>query len=395
MRVVAGRVTVERSASLAPMDGMLLGLMLILLGFGLVMISSASLAVADTRFGDPWRIVRHWLFYLPLGLLITWGVSRIDLSWIRAATLGWLMPAALALMMLVLIPGVGTRLNGARRWFSFAGLTLQPVELVKAVVVLYMAYYLAGFPERLSSLRNGLAPMLVVLIVFVGLLLLQPDFGSAMLIVAVSVGMWFLGGVPLRYMAGMVVSVILFAAAAIASAPYRVKRFLSFIDPWDDPYGSDYQLAQSILAYGSGGVDGVGLGQGVQKLFYLPESFTDFIAAVIGEELGLVGTLSLILLFALLIARCYRIAMKSRVLYERLVVLGCTMMLAFTFMINLGASSGLMPTKGMPMPFVSYGGSALLGDCLLMGLIFSVQRHLPENSRQKVSAPKRRIPVVA
>ena len=381
--------------TLAPMDTMLVGIVLILLLFSTVMISSASMAVADTRYGDPLRIVSHWAVYVPVGLLIMWGVSCIEISWLKAATLSWLLPGALLLMVLVLIPGVGMRINGAQRWFSFAGFTLQPVELVKSVLVLYMAYYLSAFPERLGSFRTGLAPMLVVLVVFVALLLLQPDFGSSMLIVAATVGMWFLGGVSLRYMAMMVVTVFGFAAIAIASAPYRVKRFLSFIDPWDDPFGSDYQLAQSMIAYGSGGVSGVGLGQGVQKLFYLPESFTDFIVAVIGEELGLVGTLSLILLFALLVGRAIRIAMKSDVLYERLVVFGCTLMIAITFMINLGASSGLMPTKGMPMPFVSYGGSALFGNCLLMGLILSVQRHLPVNSKRAKAAPRRRIPVAA
>ncbi|MDQ6963907.1 MAG: putative lipid II flippase FtsW [Mariprofundales bacterium] len=380
---------------LAPMDTMLVGIILILLAFSMVMISSASMAVAATRYGNPLRIVSHWAIYLPIGLLIMWGVSSIELSWLKAATLTWLLPAALLLMLLVLLPGVGMRINGAQRWFSFAGFTLQPVELVKAVLVLYMAYYLSTFPERLHRLRTGLAPMLVVLMLFVTLLLLQPDFGSSMLIIGVSVGMWFLGGVPLRYMTGMVAVVVGFAAVAIASAPYRVKRFLSFVDPWDDPFGSDYQLGQSMIAYGSGGISGVGLGQGVQKLFYLPESFTDFIAAVIGEELGLIGTLTLILLFALLIGRCVWIAMQSEVLYERLVVLGSTMMIAITFMINLAASSGLMPTKGMPMPFVSYGGSALFGNCLLMGLILSVQRHLPVNSRRVKAAPRRAIKVVA
>jgi len=381
--------------SLLPMDTVLVGIVLILLVFSMVMISSASMAVADTRYGNPLRIAGHWALYVPVGLLIMWAVSCIDLSWLKAATLSWLLPAALLLMVLVLIPGVGMRINGAQRWFSFAGFTLQPVEMVKSVLVLYMAYYLSVFPERLGNWRTGLAPMSVVLVLFVMLLLMQPDFGSSMLLIGVCVGMWFLGGVPLRYMAGMLALVIGFAAVAIASAPYRVKRFLSFIDPWDDPFGSDYQLGQSMIAYGSGGISGVGLGQGVQKLFYLPESFTDFIVAVIGEELGLIGTLSLIALFALLIGRCFRIAMKSEVLYERLVVLGCTMMITMTFMINLAASSGLMPTKGMPMPFISYGGSALFGNCLLMGLILSVQRHLPADNMRSKAAPHRRIPVGA
>ncbi|MDQ6950463.1 MAG: putative lipid II flippase FtsW [Mariprofundales bacterium] len=367
----------EQSKPLAPMDPMLIGLVLTLLTFSTIMIASASMAVANDRFGNPLRITGHWLVYVPMGLTIIWGVSRIELSWLKAATLNWLLPLALLLMVLVLIPGLGLRLNGAQRWFSFLGFTLQPVELVKPVVILYMAYYLSSFPERLGRFRQGVMPMLLVLGVFSCLLLLQPDFGSTMLIIAVTVAMWFLGGVPLRHMSVMVVLVVAFAAIAIAVEPYRVTRFLSFTHPWDDKLNSGYQLVQSMIAYGSGGLTGVGLGQGVQKLFYLPEAFTDFIVAVIGEELGLVGTLSLVLLFALLIGRCFHLATKTDVLYERLVVLGCTMMIAVTFIINLGASSGLLPTKGMPMPFISYGGSALFGNCLLVGLILSVQRHLP------------------
>ncbi|MDX8409959.1 MAG: putative lipid II flippase FtsW [Mariprofundales bacterium] len=387
------KIDITSSKPLAPMDPVLIGLVLILLTFSTVMIASASMAVADARFGNPFRIAGHWLAYVPMGLLIIWVVSRIELSWLKAATLNFLLPLALLLMVLVLVPGLGLRLNGAQRWFSFFGFTLQPVELVKPVVVLYMAYYLSSFPERLGRFRHGVMPMLIVLSLFACLLLLQPDFGSTMLIVAVTVALWFLGGVPLRHMSVMVVSVVAFAAVAIAAEPYRVKRFLSFTHPWDDKLDSGYQLVQSLIAYGSGGLTGVGLGQGVQKLFYLPEAFTDFIVAVIGEELGLVGTLSLVLLFALLIGRCFRLAMKTDVLYERLVVLGCSLMIALTFIINLGASSGLLPTKGMPMPFISYGGSALFGNCLLMGLILSVQRHLPANRKQSKPKVYKRIPV--
>jgi len=370
------------------MDPMLVGLVLSLLTFSTIMIASASMAVSDARFGSSWRIVGHWLVYVPMGLTIIWGVSRIELSWLKAATINWLLPLAIALMVLVLVPGLGLKLNGARRWFSLFGFTLQPVELVKPVIVLYMAYYLSSFPERLGQFRHGVMPMLLVLGVFSSLLLLQPDFGSTMLIVAVTVSLWFLGGVPLRHMIVMVISVVGFAAIAIAAEPYRVKRFLSFTHPWDDKLDSGYQLVQSLIAYGSGGLTGVGLGQGVQKLFYLPEAFTDFIVAVVGEELGLVGTLSLVLLFALLIIRCFKVATQSKVLYDRLVVIGCATMIALTFIINLGASSGLLPTKGMPMPFVSYGGSALFGNCLLMGLVFSVQRHLPARSKPIQSRAK-------
>ncbi|MDX8392065.1 MAG: putative lipid II flippase FtsW [Mariprofundaceae bacterium] len=364
---------------LAPFDPLMLGCVLVMLAASLLMVASASMSISAVRYGDAYRIIGHWMVYVPIGLALMWAVSRIEVDWWRTMIMP-MLGLALLLMLLVLIPAIGSEINGARRWFSLFGLTLQPVELVKPVVVIYMAYYMAAFPDRMKRFSTGLAPMLVVLGIVVLLLLLQPDFGSAVLLVALSVAMWFVGGVPLRHLLLMVGSVLPLGVTIMVAEPYRVKRLLSFADPWADSLGSGYQLVQSMIAFGSGGLHGAGLGQGVQKLFYLPEPFTDFISAVIGEELGMLGMLALILVFGLLLWRGMSLARQVSDTFQRLVVVGCVTLLATTFFINLGAAMGVMPTKGMPMPLMSYGGSALFGNCILLGLIFSVQRHLPYNA---------------
>lgn len=367
---------------LAPFDPIMLTCVLAMLAASLVMVASASMSISAVRYGSAYRIIGHWAVYVPVGFLLMWVVSRIEVDWWRAMILP-LLGVALLLMTLVLIPGLGSSLNGARRWFSFFGLTLQPVEFLKPVLVLYMAYYMTAFPDRMKSFGNGLGPMLVVLGAAVLLLLLQPDFGSSALLVALCFCMWFVGGVRLRHLLLMVACVLPVGVVIMLAEPYRVKRFLSFANPWADPLGSGYQLLQSMVAFGVGGAHGVGLGQGVQKLFYLPEPFTDFISAVIGEELGMPGMFALILLFGLILLRGMQLARKVTDVFQRLVVVGCVTLLAMTFFINLGAAMGVMPTKGMPMPLMSYGGSALFGSCILLGLIFSVQRHQPENLRRE------------
>jgi len=361
---------------LAPPDHIISGAVLLLMLFSIVMIGSASLSVAEARYDDPLRIISHWLFYIPVGLLVAWGVSSVHPNWWKASTLSLL---GLSLLMMALLLLFGVKINGATRWFSFAGVTLQPVELFKPVIILYLAYYISAFPDRLKSFSSGIAPMLVVVGLAALLLLLQPDFGNAALLVMVAFCLWFVGGVPLRHLFAMVMAVIPMGLIGIIAEPYRAKRFFSFTDPWADPFGSGYQLVQSMIAFGSGGLTGSGLGQGVQKLFYLPEAFTDFIAAVLAEELGLAGTLLLILIFVVLIGRGLQLAMRTKEMFERLLVLGCTLLIAISCMINLGAVMGILPTKGMPIPFFSYGGSALIGNCILVGLILSVQRHQPEN----------------
>jgi len=368
--------------TLAALDPVLTGCVVALLSFSILMVYSTSISVAEVRYGDPFRIISHWLVYIPIGLLMMWSLSRIDVNWWRAVAVP-LLGLGFMLMVAVLIPGLGREINGAQRWFSFFGLTLQPVELMKPAVIVYMAYYMGSFPERLQRFSTGLAPMLVVLGVALSLLLLQPDFGSAVLLSSVCFALWFVGGVPLRHMCIMLLSFIPIVGLAVVAAPYRMLRLTSFMDPWDDRFGSGYQLVQSLMGFGSGGLFGTGVGQGVQKLFYLPEVFTDFISASIGEELGLAGILAILIVFSVLFSRAVWLALRTEDMFSRLLIIGCTVTLGTALMINLGAAMGLLPTKGMPMPFVSYGGSALFGECILLGLVFSVQRHLPGNKRHE------------
>jgi len=365
---------------LAGPDPILTGSVVLLIGLSVLMVYSASLSVAEVRYQDSLRIIRHWLMYIPVALFVMWWLSRIELGWWKAIALP-VLGLALLLMAAVLVPGLGREINGAQRWFSLGGLTLQPVELLKPAIIIYMAYYLASFPDRLHRFSIGLAPMLLVLIISLTLLLLQPDFGSAALITAVCFCMWFVGGVPMRHLLGVLGTIVPLALIALVAEPYRMQRLVSFLDPWNDPFGSGYQLVQSMIAFGSGGIFGAGIGQGVQKLFYLPEVFTDFISACIAEELGLIGTLSVIAVFALLLGRGIWLTLKHEDMFSRLLILGCTLLIGFAFIINLGAAMGILPTKGMPMPFVSYGGSALIGACALIGLMLSAQRHRKGNQR--------------
>ncbi|MDX8397165.1 MAG: putative lipid II flippase FtsW [Mariprofundaceae bacterium] len=366
-------------------DPILTGCVLALLTLSILMVSSASLSVADVRYGDPFRIISHWIAYIPVGLLIVWIVSRIEPSWWKVACLPLLITALVAMLILLI---VGQNLNGATRWFSLFGISLQPVELLKPCIILYMAYYLSSFPDRLQQLSSGLAPMLLVLCISLTLLMLQPDFGNSALIAAVCFCMWFIGGVPFRHLGSIGIVLLALAILAMVAEPYRMLRVLSFTDPWADPYGSGYQLIQSMIAFGSGGITGVGLGQGVQKLFYLPEAFTDFVAAVMGEELGLAGTMGLIIIFAIMIGRGLHIAMLCEHSFERLLATGCTLLIGFSFVINLSAVMGMIPTKGMPIPFFSYGGSALFGNSILMGLLLGIYRHLPKQKLNKSTSQK-------
>ncbi len=372
-------------------DSILIGCVIALLTLSILMVSSASLSVAEVRYDDAFRIIRHWLIYIPLGLLLMWGVSRVHPSWWKAACLPLLI-TSLLVMVAVLI--AGQSLNGATRWFSFFGISLQPVELLKPSIILYMAYYISTFPDRLKQLSSGLAPMLLMLCIALLLLMLQPDFGNSVLLASVCFTLWFVGGVPFRHLAGIAAILIPIAIIAVIAEPYRIERLLSFTDPWADQFGSGYQLIQSMIAFGSGGLTGLGLGQGVQKLFYLPEAFTDFIAAVMGEELGLIGTAGLIIIFGILIMRGLQLAMRCEQTFERLLALGCTLLIGISFFINLAAVMGLIPTKGMPIPFFSYGGSALFGNCILMGLLLGIHRHLPVQQHNS-SRHKRAAEVVA
>ncbi|MQX54971.1 putative lipid II flippase FtsW [Alcanivorax sediminis] len=339
---------------------------------GLVMVSSASLQIAETRLGDPFYYALRHGIYLALGLgvgaFVYYAVPLALLERLRF----FMLPVAVVVLVLVFVPGLGRSVNGSTRWIALPGLTIQASEIVKLCFVLYLAGYVA---ERKAALENEWKAFLLplgLLAVLMLLLLLEPDFGAVVVLGITAMGMLFLSGVPtLRFLLIGLIAVALGAVIAVAE-PYRVARLMTFTDPWADQFGSGYQLTQSLIAFGRGHLTGVGLGNSVQKLFYLPEAHTDFVYAVMAEELGLLGNIALISGFILLGWRVFRLghSLEERgFLYHAYLVYGCAFVFCSQAFINLGVNMGMLPTKGLTLPFISYGGSSLLISAAMVGMI--------------------------
>ncbi len=345
---------------------------LVLLLFGLVMVTSSSLQIAESASGEPWHYsLRHGI-YLLLGSTVAAGTyMMLPLAWLEKMRFA-MLPLVLAALILVFVPGLGHEVNGSLRWIKVGGFTLQPSELIKPAFVLYLAGYIGQHKQALEQSWKAFLVPLGVFAVIAFLLLLEPDFGAVVVLGVVMMGMLFLAGVPaLRF---LIVALTGAAAAAVLAfaQPYRVQRLMSFMDPWQDQFGSGYQLTQSLIAFGRGDLFGVGLGNSVQKLFYLPEAHTDFVHAVVGEEFGLVGNLALILVLALLCYRMFRLGGRLQEhgsLYAAFVVQGVALVFTAQIAINLAVNMGLLPTKGLTLPFVSYGGSSLVTSLFMVGLV--------------------------
>ena len=341
---------------------------------GVIAVGSASVEYAVQTYGNAFAFVQRYLFHLTLGVLAAIVAYRVPMhTWQRT---GWLwLCIGLALLALVLIPGIGRRVNGARRWLALGALTLQVSEFVKVFVIVYLAGFLVRRHDEVRSRWSGfIKPMAVVFLVTL-LLMLEPDFGATVVTVCTAFGLLFLAGVKL----GQFVSVMLSCAAAfallIATSPYRRERILQFTDPWARQFDSGYQLVQSLIAFGRGEVFGVGLGNSVQKLSYLPEAHTDFVFAIWSEEFGLVGALFVLTLFTVLIASAFRIgrrAEKDDRLFSAFVVYGAALLISAQVFINIGVNTGLLPTKGLTLPFLSYGGSSLIECLVLVALMLRV-----------------------
>lgn len=372
----------NRRSAMPQYDGMLLWIVLILLAFGLVMVYSASIATAEaskfTGFRAEYYLMRHGFFIL-VGLIV--GVAAFQVSmeeWQKLAP--YLFAFGVALLVLVLIPGVGREVNGSRRWLSLLGLNLQPSELMKLFAVLYAAQYAVRkgiIKEKLGQEKLGaiFLPMLVVMALVGGLLLLEPDMGALVVICIIAMCILFLGGFSLKIFIGLAIGLPLVFAGLIFSSPYRMQRVIGFMDPWADPFGKGYQLSHALIAFGRGEWFGVGLGGSVQKLFYLPEAHTDFLLAVIAEELGFLGVLILILLFAGLISRAFAIGRQAAFLdrqYAALVALGLGVWLGAQAFINIGVNMGVLPTKGLTLPFLSFGGSSIVVSCVAAALLLRI-----------------------
>lgn len=345
---------------------------LALAAFGLVMVASSSIATSGDE-GSLHQFFRH-LTFLCLGAALAAGMMRVPLSWLYERSrllllLGFLMLVA------VLLPGIGRRINGATRWINLGVMGFQVVEAVKLFWIIYLASYLVRFYAQIrTTLVGTLKPMGMVLLI-VALLLVQPDFGSATLILAITVGLIWLGGSRARDLGGLVLLGTPVMALAAFAEPYRIKRLTSFLDPWADPFNDGFQLSQALIAVGRGEWFGVGLGASVQKLFYLPEAHTDFILAVIAEELGLVGILLVLALFAWVCGRAFAIGLRAAALgltFGGYCAWGVALWLGLQTLVSVGVNLGVLPTKGLTLPLISAGGSSVLMTCAALGLVLRV-----------------------
>ncbi|MCH1610916.1 MAG: putative lipid II flippase FtsW [Luminiphilus sp.] len=383
-------IGVGRAGSLHA-DTVLLTLSATLISIGVIAIASASIEYGDFHFGNPWHHTQRHAAYLMLAITLGALAYMAPAATVQRLS-PWLLFLAIALLILVMIPGIGREVNGAQRWLPLGVITLQPSEFAKLAVLLYAAGYLVRQEEAVRHHWSGLAKLIAILSVVAALLLLEPDFGATVIIVGVVVGMTFLAGARLVYVLAMLVVAAMALAFLVLSAPYRMKRLTAYQDPWADPFGSGFQLVQSLIAFGQGEWSGVGLGNSVQKLFYLPEAHTDFVFSIWSEETGLIGATAMIALFVMLIARVlnigWRVAGQHR-LFEAYVCFGAALMFAGQAFVNMGASSGLLPTKGLTLPFVSYGGNSLIVNCLLLGMVLRSAGSLEFERPESLSTFKR------
>ena len=350
---------------------------LFLLLFGMVMVYSASIAIAEagrhTGNHPAYYLVRHGVF-LAIGLVGAVMAFQVPMSaWEKLAP--WLFVAGFVLLALVLIPGVGRDVNGARRWLSLGFANLQPSELMKLFAVLYAADYTVRKMPHMHDLKKAFLPMAAAMVAVGVLLLKEPDFGAFVVIISIAIGILFLGGMRARLFAVLIVLLLAAFAVLIIVSPYRRDRIFGFMDPWSDAFGRGYQLSHALIAFGRGELLGVGLGASVEKLFYLPEAHTDFLMAVIAEELGFVGVVAVIVLFGLMVQRAFVIGRQAVALdrlYPSLVAQGIGIWIGVQGFINMGVNMWLLPTKGLTLPLMSFGGSGILANCVALGILLRV-----------------------
>ena len=359
-----------------PMDRTVLIVTYLLTLIGLIIMFSASGVLAETRYGDSTFFLKRQSLWLLCGLVALHWVAQRDYNvWKTLTPYGLVL--TFVLLVLVLLPFLGTQVNGARRWLRVAGFSVQPGEIAKLSIVLYLASFLVRKEENLITFTRGVMAPMAVVGLFAGLLLLEPDMGTAVVLTLLLFGLLFLGGARLPHLLGLGVCLLAVAYALIMQSDYRRRRLLNFLDPWQDSADTGFQLTQSFVALGNGGWFGVGLGDGRQKLFFLPEAHTDFVLALVGEELGFLGTGLLIALFAILIVKGFKIAGEAPDAFGRHLACGVTLLVGIQVLINMSVVSGLLPTKGLTLPFVSYGGSSLIVSLVAMGILLSISRAGP------------------
>lgn len=359
---------------LALYDKWLMIAALSLIIIGLMMVSSSSVMISTKYYHQPFHFLIRQFCYLFAGLLLALVVVRIDTSVWEKYSMPMLL-ICLFMLLLVLIPGIGRVVNGSRRWLSFGPIGVQVSELAKLTMIFYVAGYLVRQKKTIgNSIVGFVKPMIVMGFISV-LLLMEPDFGATVVIAGTVMAMLFLAGVRIRYYTGLLAIVIVAMATLAVSSPYRVARLTAFLDPWADQFNTGYQLTQSLIAFGRGGWLGVGLGDSVQKLFYLPEAHTDFLFAVLAEESGLLGVSLVLILYSILVARGLMIGYTAHSqdrLFASYTAYGLTFWLGLQATINMGVNSGLLPTKGLTLPMLSYGGASMVVNCMVIALLIRI-----------------------
>ena len=355
-------------------DYLLLLCIIIISLFGLVMIYSASYVWATYKFHDAFKFVKTQGLFLFISYIMMYFILKIPYTkYLKYANIIFII--CLILLILVLIPGIGSIRNGSRSWFGIGGFGIQPSEFTKLGIIIFTSKYLTYYEKQLTDIKHGVLPILIALFLVFGFIMLQPDFGTGVIIVMSIIVLLFVSGVPISFFLKLGIIGLLGVIGLIIMAPYRLKRIISFMNPWTDPLGSGFQIIQSLYAIGPGGLLGMGLGKSIQKHFYLPEPQTDFIFAIISEEFGFLGILFVSILFLIIIYRGFHIAIYCENKFGKYLAFGITFQLAFQTMLNLMVVVGLIPVTGVTLPFLSYGGSSLLITMLSISILLNISKY--------------------
>ncbi|MFU8806399.1 MAG: putative lipid II flippase FtsW [Bradymonadaceae bacterium] len=380
---ILSNLTRSSSGGDAPVKGAtrwdiwLLAAVFVLVAFGLVMLYSSSAVMASQRMGEHFVLLKSQSQRVVIGVVAMLIALRLDYRWYKRLIYP-ILGVTVVLLILVLIPGVGVVQNGARRWFSLGGFSLQPAEISKLTAVMFLAYSVSKKGKRMGSFSIGFLPHLFIIGLMSGLLLLQPDFGSAVMLVSMMMLMLFVSGAKLSYLFGFTLTGSALAYFAISGSEYRMRRILAFLDPWSHRQDIGYQISESLIAIGSGGLPGKGLGNGTGKLGYVPELWNDFIATIVAEELGIFGIVVLVSLFLVILWRGTKIAYGATDKFGLYLAFGITAMFALQAMANLFVVTGMLPTKGLTLPFVSFGGTSMIIGLFAVGILLNISRNEPD-----------------